>query len=847
VWWQHEREGGRFLPHHVLTDNTVGVTAFVAFRLWADLRHRWMTALGLALLVAVLGGIVLATAVGARRTSSAYDRLLEVANPPELLVSPSGAQSSNDAPLYRALAGLPGVRRIGLMAGVPVVPEAGTPSERLAAAFGGIGVVAPLDGPLGFDIGRPKLVGGRMPDVTRAEEVLVSERFAADADLHVGDHIDAVLLTQADTNVVATVATRDQGRPIRLIVTGIGVLYDEVVPFSDLNDRGSILATAPLAALVERRDWNFEGAFIDAEPGADLDELTAAIRALGNEEDVGTGGPVFVSNQASAARQVNDAMRPLAVALAVAATAIGLVALLVVGQAVARASRESPTEVDALRAIGSQPSDRVAFIVGRAAVVGTAGAVGAVLLAVALSGRFPIGVARVAEPDPGIHVDRTALSAGAALIALLTTATAVPAALLGLRQRVPRPKLSRLATAAAASGLSPAAVQGVRFAVLGGGRRPVPIRTTLVAVAAAITSVFATTAFGASLVALIDTPSRYGQGWDRMVDAQFGPAPVTRIIERFGPDPAVRGIGAGNYGDVAVNGVPVPAFDLEVVQGRVSVGIVEGRPAATSDEIVLGGETIGRLGVRVGDTVDVDTGAGARPMRLTGRGIFPHMGQGSFSTTGLGIGAQLGAGSLVSFGDFETVPPDYELNGRRYNFVIIDVGGSPSALDTELAELEASIAADGGFAVVRHEQPPTKIRDLNRVRVVPGATAGVLALVAVAALAHLLVTSVRERRRELALLRTLGFSGRQLHASVSWHASVIALAALAVGAPLGILLGRAVWRWFADGLYASAPADTPWTWFVGAPIGTLLLANLVAAIPGHWAARTHPAVALRNE
>ena len=87
---------------------------------------------------------------------------------------------------------------------------------------------------------------------------------------------------------------------------------------------------------------------------------------------------------------------------------------------------------------------------------------------------------------------------------------------------------------------------------------------------------------------------------------------------------------------------------------------------------------------------------------------------------------------------------------------------------------------------------------------------------------------------------------RRGHAS-SWHASVIALAALAVGAPLGIVLGRAVWRWFADGLYASAPADTPWLWFVGAPIGTLLLANLVAAIPGHWAARTHPAVALRNE
>ena len=152
---------------------------------------------------------------------------------------------------------------------------------------------------------------------------------------------------------------------------------------------------------------------------------------------------------------------------------------------------------------------------------------------------------------------------------------------------------------------------------------------------------------------------------------------------------------------------------------------------------------------------------------------------------------------------------------------------------------------DGAFAFVRHEQPPTKIRDLDRVRVVPGAMAGVLALVAVATLAHLLVTSVHERRRELALLRTLGISGQQLRATVGWHASVVAVTALAVGAPLGILLGRAIWRWFAAGLDASAPAETPWMWLVVVLVATVVLANLVAAIPGRSAARTRPTVILR--
>ncbi len=314
----------------------------------------------------------------------------------------------------------------------------------------------------------------------------------------------------------------------------------------------------------------------------------------------------------------------------------------------------------------------------------------------------------------------------------------------------------------------------MRFAVLRGRSEAIPTRSTLLAVTAAVTAVFATIAFANSLVALVDTPSRYGQGWDRMVDAQFGPAPVRRVIDRFATSSKVQGIGVGNYGDISVNGLPVPAFDLQAVHGDISVSILEGRPSTAADEIVLGSETMDRLGVRVGDLVDVDIGNGARPMLLTGRGVFPRMGQGSFSTTGLGIGAQLAGGTLASFGDFETVPPDYELDGRRYNFVAIDLVGSPSALDGELAELEASAIADEAFVFVRHEQPPGKIRDLDRVRVVPTAMAGVLALVALAALSHLLLTSVRERRRELALLGTLGFSRRQLRASVSWHASTVA-------------------------------------------------------------------------
>ena len=157
------------------------------------------------------------------------------------------------------------------------------------------------------------------------------------------------------------------------------------------------------------------------------------------------------------------------------------------------------------------------------------------------------------------------------------------------------------------------------------------------------------------------------------------------------------------------------------------------------------------------------------------------------------------------------------------------------------------MAADTGFALIRTEQPPTKILDLGRVRVVPTTMAGVLALVAVAALAHLLITSVQERRRELALLGALGFVRRQLQATVAWQASVITLASLVVGIPVGVALGRSVWSGYASGLHAAAPAETGWLWLVVAVVGSLAVANLVALLPGHWARRTRTAEVLRTQ
>jgi hypothetical protein len=821
------------------------VGAVISYRLRADLRQHWRHVLELSVLVAVLGGIVMATAAGARRTISAYDRLVGAVDPPELLVSPSLSSGEDPTPFYAAVGRLPEVRGVMPVANLAVAAQAGTSSERLADALSVTGVFAPVEGGWDAGFGPPKLIAGRMPNPADPTEVVLSERFAAANDLGVGDHIDAILRSARLAGEPA--AAVPPGVPIRLVVVGVGVRYDEVIPFADLNEPGTILGTAALAARVERPRWEYEAALVDVEPGADLDAVTEAIEAVGGRDELGTGGGVRVSNQASSVRGVSDAIQPLGAALALSAVGLGLVVLVVAGQAVARASREVPEDVWALRALGSRRADRVMFLASRAAAVGAAAAAGAVVVAVALSGRFPIGVARVAEPDPGLHLDVPVLVIGAAMILLFTVGSALPAAIISQRRWNERGRRSRLADQVAVWGLSPAAVQGVRFAAFGRGPRPVPVRSTLVSVTVAIAAAVATLAFAGNLVALVETPSRYGQEWDRMVDGEFAIAPVGRIVDRLSGMAGVA-IGVGNYGNVAVNGLAVPAFDLKSVRGVVSMGVTEGQPAVYPDEIVLGGETMDRLGVRVGDTVSVTMGDGAaRPMRLSGQGVFPQMGQGSFSTTGLGVGAQLSGGSLQPLGDIDRVPPHYQLDGKTYNFVALDLAGSPGGLDDELSELQAASVADGAFTVIRTEQPPTRIRDLQRIRIIPAVMAAVLALVAVASLAHLLVIGVRDRRRELALLRTLGFTGRQLHATVSWQASVIALTALLIGAPLGLALGHAVWRRFADSLHVAAQAATPWSWLLVVAVVTLVVANVVAALPGQSAARATPAVTLRNE
>ena len=144
-------------------------------------------------------------------------------------------------------------------------------------------------------------------------------------------------------------------------------------------------------------------------------------------------------------------------------------------------------------------------------------------------------------------------------------------------------------------------------------------------------------------------------------------------------------------------------------------------------------------------------------------------------------------------------------------------------------------------------QRPAEIVNYKSMGTMPVILAGGVAAGAVAALGLALFASVRRRRRDLALLKTLGFTRRQLAGAVAWQATVVAVVGLVIGGPLGIAAGRWLWTLFAHQLSAVPDPVIPASSIALAALVALILANLVAALPGLQAARTPAALLLRAE
>jgi ABC-type antimicrobial peptide transport system permease subunit len=224
--------------------------------------------------------------------------------------------------------------------------------------------------------------------------------------------------------------------------------------------------------------------------------------------------------------------------------------------------------------------------------------------------------------------------------------------------------------------------------------------------------------------------------------------------------------------------------------------------------------------------------AGTHPatLRVTGVALLPESPHSSFDQ-----GLWVSKGTMTAlFGTIE------QSNNTDTTFAVTATHGTSQ--DTLMHALAAHVGTDIDAVAL-----PQDVIYLRDVRSLPIALAIFLVLLALAALAHALVTAVHRRRHDLAVLKAIGLRPRQSAACIVWLATTVAVVGVVVGIPLGIVGGRLAWRWIADRtpLLYVAPLATVAV-ILTLPV-VLVVANSLAALPARRAARLRTAEVLRTE
>ena len=465
------------------------------------------------------------------------------------------------------------------------------------------------------------------------------------------------------------------------------------------------------------------------------------------------------------------------------------------------------------------------------------GAMLAVLGAVAVSPLFPLGAARRADPDVGLHADPPVLALGAAALILLVLSIAVAVAFRlsrgEPRRRVPpwRPKTSAVAEHAAQMGLGPTAVSGIRMAFeTRRGTTVVPVRSAHLGAVLGVLGLTSALVFAANLDHLAATPQLYGWTWDfKATDTTSSNSPCGGSDYGLSHSRELAVLDEVCYQNIQIDGRPVAALSFASLRGPVTFPtVVAGRSPGSPDEIDLGATTLRALDKSVGGTVRASGLSASRVYKIVGRTVFPTLGQ----AQSLDDGAVFtGTGFAPLFNN--------QIFSRYF------VGRFASGVNREVAERD--IAAIPQLGDLSGPTLPVEVDRLRQIAWFPLSAAFLLGVLALLTVGSTLWIGVRRNHRELAILKTLGFERRQVTSIVVWQATVFAALGLVVGIPCGWVVGRFAWRLVADGLGISMVATVPVADLLVLTVGTLGTFNLVAWIPARSAAKLPAADILHAE
>ncbi|MBV9661732.1 MAG: FtsX-like permease family protein [Acidimicrobiales bacterium] len=836
------------------------------YRLRSILRRRSSDYLVLALLIAVLGGLAMGSVVVGRRTQSAFPAFLAQDKASTLTMSTYGTGPNEVANDYlpsveAAIRRLPEVQSVEAMAGAFAVPiqSDGAP---LGSAYNTINIAASIDG-LYFDQDRAVVVKGRMANPDAPDEFVTTPLGAQILGLHLGqDLLFGVFNTQlAQEPGFGTPAVQPLSKVKMRLVGLVEFNYQVIEDDTDRFPTNLILTPA-----FTRSQVNDNGTWygIRLRPGVrDLGSLERKLIALLPPGSVPNFDPVSAVGD-----RVETAVRPESIALAGFGLIAALAAFGICIPVMSRLTMNGDDERRVLRALGAAPRSVAADTYIGAVAALALGTVLATGISAGLSTLAPLGpVHRVYHPGP-LALDWTVVGISALLFTGVLGAVVVAMATRRARggaghlHPASAGAKSGVASAAVAAGLPVPIVLGTRFALEPGrGRTAVPARSVIGGAMLSVALVVTTLTFASGLRTLVSRPALYGWNWDYALISQNVVPPQARTA--LNNDRLVRAWSGYTDVGLVIDGQVVPAIGAENT-AVVGPPVLSGHQVTGANQVVLGSATLTSLGKKVGDLVQVAYGSPStapiylppRPMRIVGTATFPAIS----GSNNIAEHPSLGVGALFSYLSLPAAflnllqVPDPTQDGPPVVFVRFQAGvGAKAAkadLDRIVAVANQAFATDPAAATDTDSwesvQRPAAIANYQSTGATPLILACSLAASAMAALAISLVASVRRRRRDLAVLKTLGFTRAQTTATVAAQALVTALLADAVGIPVGIAVGRQLWIAFARSIDA---VPTPTVPASVALVGmlTVVISLLVAVVPGRLAARTPAAAVLRVE
>lgn len=771
----------------------------------AAVRGHWRALVSLGALAAIAVAALVATLGAADRSRTAFDRLRRETVASDVAVFHDDAEGP--AAVLGALRTIDGVTAAEVEAELFVRP-AGT------ELFPNYNFLARAPQRAGGRVNVPVVVAGRLPDPARVREVAVSERLAGDLGLEVGDELPLESMTDAwvETAYTGGDAGPPDGPEVRTRVVGI------VRSAADFGRVFGVLHLTP-AFLSRYGDdlRTYRRVEVVAEPRA-LGPLRREFADVGERSVFGDDG------------STEDALETIAAALRLLAAVVGIAGATVVTLAIARASRASLRDRESLVALGSTRRQLIAATFVSVVPFALVGAVLGGALGVWATPDAMVGLAARIDPTAtrtGVDwpivlgaVGGVVVLAGAAVVVVVRSARVAtargrpPVAIVRLDRPLPL-------------------VLGLRQAVTGesamGGRTS---RAALAVGILGLAGVVAALTVSGSIVRLRSDPYLFGSGGTaRSVDSGESVEVLEALMPRLAADRRVSALeGLHISFDARVEGREVTLVAIDRRRGSVDASVVEGRVPRTRDEVALGPATLERVGAEVGERVVMDGPDGEATYRVVGSILFP---EGDFT---------FDDGAAMTLAGADPIVGDARETAAIHS-VLFDWGDDVDAgrADRELEAEGFRVFGDVGGV------EPAKVTNLGQVSELPTYLAVFLGVLALATLGHALATGSRRRVREQATLRALGLTSRAGAAVVAVQAAVVAVLALGIGIPLGLLVGSRIWTSIAEHAHVVVRTVLPTGWVAMVVGATVVGVGLVAAVPVVRTRRIRPAQALRAE